>query len=196
MSNLLVVNPPFKFEESLTELNKLFKPVEKFEVIYHSENLSRSTNYCFDLIGSICGYISAKNHTDKMIERYAIIENALRESLKQYKIKIDEIVKNIKDRIIRDLDLFKKEIEKIITNLKYRYRRLREDIKKKLEFDDLKTKFKKELINIYSKVKEIIRITLDTFKDIKDIHSNFNEYTKLNDEYLEMEKRYINLIEM
>lgn len=44
MNNLLVVNLPFKFEGNLVELNNLFKPVEKFEVIYHSENLLRSTN--------------------------------------------------------------------------------------------------------------------------------------------------------
>ena len=43
MSNLVVINPPFKFEDSLSELNQIFKPVEKFEVIYHSETLSKST---------------------------------------------------------------------------------------------------------------------------------------------------------
>ena len=118
MSNLLIVNPPFKFEGSLVELNNMFKPVEKFEVIYHSEALSKSTNYCFNLIGSICGYISASNHTDAMLERYAIIEDALRVSLSQYKIKIDEIVKNSKQKIERGLEIFKDTIKTSIEKLK------------------------------------------------------------------------------
>lgn len=189
--SILVVNPPFKFENSLVELNSLFKPVEKFEVIHYSESLSRSTNYCFNLIGSICSYISTKNHTDQMIERYAIIENTLRENLKQYKIKIDEIAKNIKEKITMELDLFRKEVNVIIVKLKCKYRKLREDLKEKLKIDKFKIEVKKELRNIYLRVKEVIKITLDTFKDI---YSNFNEYTRLNDEYLDMERRYINLV--
>lgn len=191
MSNLLVVNPPFKFEGSLVELNNLFKPVEKFEVIYHSESLSKSTNYCFNLIGSVCGYISARNHTDRMIERYAIIEEALRESLKQYKIKIDGVVENIKDKITRDLDLFRKQVDNVITKLKQKYRILRESTKEKLKLEEFKKYLKKELVNLYLGVKKIIKTALDTFKDIC---SDFTEYTRLNDEYVEMEKRYLNLV--
>lgn len=191
MSNLLVVNPPFKFEGSLVEFNNLFKPVEKFEVIYHSESLSKSTNYCFNLIGSVCGYISARNHTDRMIERYAIIEEALRESLKQYKIKIDGVVENIKDKITRDLDLFRKQVDNVITKLKQKYRILRESTKEKLKLEEFKKYLKKELVNLYLGVKKIIKTALDTFKDIC---SDFTEYTRLNDEYVEMEKRYLNLV--
>ena len=191
MSNLLVVNPPFKFEGNLVELNNLFKPVEKFEVIYHSESLSKSTNYCFNLIGSVCGYISARNHTDRMIERYAIIEEALRESLKQYKIKIDGVVENIKDKITRDLDLFRKQVDNVITKLKQKYRILRESTKEKLKLEEFKKYLKKELVNLYLGVKKIIKTALDTFKDIC---SDFTEYTRLNDEYVEMEKRYLNLV--
>ena len=191
MSNLLVVNPPFKFEGSLVELNNLFKPVEKFEVIYHSESLSKSTNYCFNLIGSVCGYISARNHTDRMIERYAIIEEALRESLRQYKIKIDGVVENIKDKITRDLDLFRKQVDNVITKLKQKYRILRESTKEKLKLEEFKKYLKKELVNLYLGVKKIIKTALDTFKDIC---SDFTEYTRLNDEYVEMEKRYLNLV--
>lgn len=191
MSNLLVVNPPFKFEGNLVELNNLFKPVEKFEVIYHSESLSKSTNYCFNLIGSVCGYIIARNHTDRMIERYAIIEEALRESLKQYKIKIDGVVENIKDKITRDLDLFRKQVDNVITKLKQKYRILRESTKEKLKLEEFKKYLKKELVNLYLGVKKIIKTALDTFKDIC---SDFTEYTRLNDEYVEMEKRYLNLV--
>lgn len=191
MSNLLVINPPFKFEGNLVELNNLFKPVEKFEVIYHSESLSKSTNYCFNLIGSVCGYISARNHTDRMIERYAIIEEALRESLKQYKIKIDGVVENIKDKITRDLDLFRKQVDNVITKLKQKYRILRESTKEKLKLEEFKKYLKKELVNLYLGVKKIIKTALDTFKDIC---SDFTEYTRLNDEYVEMEKRYLNLV--
>ena len=64
MANLVVINPPFKFEDSLSELNQIFKPVEKFEVIYHSETLSKSTHHCFNLIGSICCLLYTSDAAD------------------------------------------------------------------------------------------------------------------------------------
>lgn len=193
MSNLLVVNPPFKFEGSLVELNNMFKPVEKFEVIYHSESLSRSTNYCFNLVGSICGYISARNHTDAMLERYAVIEEALRESLKQYKIQIDELVKSGKEKIKRGLEILVKEVQRVVEKLKQEYRVMREKIREKLKMEEIKEKMKKDLEKIYLQVRNVIKTVLDTFKDK---YSDFKEYTRLNDEFLEMEKRYINSIKV
>lgn len=193
MSNLLVVNPPFKFEGSLKELNEKFKLVERFEVIYHSESLSRSTNYCFNIIGSICGFISSRNHSDAMMERYAIIEEALRESLRQHKLKVDGIEKNIKENISRSLELFRKEVERILEKMKSEYRVIREKIKEKLEKLKMINKIREELKVLYLEVKEIIKVTLDTFKEK---FSNNSEYTRLNDEYLEMEKRYVNLIKL
>lgn len=191
MSNLLVVNPPFKFEDSLIELNNMFRPVERFEVIYHSESISKSTDYTFNLIGSICGYVSASNHTDAMIERYAIIESALDESLKQYKIKIDAVVKNVKEKIVRGLEIFRKEVEKVISGLKQEYRILREKINDKLKKEALTNKIKESFKKLYINIKNVIKTTLDTFKDK---FSNYDKYVKLNDEYLELERKYINLI--
>lgn len=54
-------------------------------------------------------------------------------------------------------------------------------------------KFKEDFLNIYLNIKEVIRIAIESFKDIS---SDFVEYTRLNDEYLEMEKNYISLIKM
>ena len=193
MSNLVVINPPFKFEDSLSELNQIFKPVEKFEVIYHSETLSKSTHYCFNLIGSICGYISARNKTDAMIERFAIIEEALRKGLQKYKIKIDETVKNIKERINDKLNAFKVILDNQIKSLNLEYRVARDSLKTKLNLEDLKRRTKTKLKNMYLERKKLIKAILDVFKDI---FSNFTEYTRLNDEYLEMERNYINLIKM
>ncbi|WP_300451329.1 hypothetical protein [Fusobacterium sp.] len=193
MSNLVVINPPFKFEDSLSELNQIFKPVEKFEVIYHSETLSKSTHHCFNLIGSICGYISARNKTDAMIERFAIIEEALRKGLQEYKIKIDETVKNIKERINDKLNAFKVILDNQIKSLNLEYRVARDSLKTKLNLEDLKRRTKTKLKNMYLERKKLIKAILDVFKDI---FSNFTEYTRLNDEYLEMERNYINLIKM
>lgn len=193
MSNLVVTNPPFKFEDSLSELNQIFKPVEKFEVIYHSETLSKSTHHCFNLIGSICGYISARNKTDAMIERFAIIEEALRKGLQEYKIKIDETVKNIKERINDKLNAFKVILDNQIKSLNLEYRVARDSLKTKLNLEDLKRRTKTKLKNMYLERKKLIKAILDVFKDI---FSNFTEYTRLNDEYLEMERNYINLIKM
>lgn len=193
MSNLVVINPPFKFEDSLSELNQIFKPVEKFEVIYHSETLSKSTHHCFNLIGSICGYISARNKTDAMIERFAIIEEALRKGLQKYKIKIDETVKNIKERINDKLNAFKVILDNQINSLNLEYRVARDSFKAKLNLEDLKKRTKTKLKNMYLERKKLIKAILDVFKDI---FSNFTEYTRLNDEYLEMERNYINLIKM
>lgn len=193
MSNLVVINPPFKFEDSLSELNQIFKPVEKFEVIYHSETLSKSTHHCFNLIGSICGYISARNKTDAMIERFAIIEEALRKGLQEYKIKIDETVKNIKKRINDKLNAFKVILDNQIKSLNLEYRVARDSLKTKLNLEDLKRRTKTKLKNMYLERKKLIKAILDVFKDI---FSNFTEYTRLNDEYLEMERNYINLIKM
>ncbi|WP_302163169.1 hypothetical protein [uncultured Fusobacterium sp.] len=193
MANLIVINPPFIFEDSLSELNKIFKPVEKFEVIYHSETLSKSTHHCFNLIGSICGYISARNKTDAMIERFAIIEEALRKGLQEYKIKIDETVKNVKANIDRELEIFKKQVDKIIFNIKKEYREKRLQIREKIRMKEYNKKVKEEFLNIYLQIKEVIKIAIESFKDIS---SDFVEYTRLNDEYLEMERNYINLIKM
>lgn len=193
MANLVVINPPFKFEDSLSELNQIFKPVEKFEVIYHSETLSKSTHHCFNLIGSICGYISARNKTDAMIERFAIIEEALRKGLQEYKIKIDETVKNIKERINDKLNAFKVILDNQIKSLNLEYRVARDSLKTKLNLEDLKRRTKTKLKNMYLERKKLIKAILDVFKDI---FSNFTEYTRLNDEYLEMERNYINLIKM
>lgn len=193
MGNLVVTNPPFKFEDSLSELNQIFKPVEKFEVIYHSETLSKSTHYCFNLIGSICGYISARNKTDAMIERFAIIEEALRKGLQEYKIKIDETVKNIKERINDKLNAFKIILDNQIKSLTLEYRAVRDSLKTKLNLEDLNEKIKTKLKTIYLETKQIVKTALDVFKDIS---SNFTEYTRLNDKYLEMERKYINLIKM
>lgn len=185
--------PPFVFEDRLSELNQIFKPVEKFEVLCHSETLSKSTHHCFNLIGSICGYISARNKTDAMIERFAIIEKALRKGLQEYKIKIDETVKNVKERINDKLNAFKIILDNQINSLKLEYRIARDNLKTKLNLEDLKEKIKAKLKAIYLETKQIVKTTLDVFKDIS---SNFAEYTRLNDEYLEMERNYINLIKM
>ena len=193
MSNLLIVNPPFKFEGSLVELNNMFKPVEKFEVIYHSESLSRSTNCCFNLIGSICGYISARNHTDAMLERYAIIEEALRVSLKQYKIKIDEIVKNGKKKIERGLEIFNNTIKENIDELKREYRELRGEIKNKIKKDELLKRIKEKLVSIYKNVKEFLKSSLKAFQDIV---SNNDKYTQLCDEYVKFESEYAKVIKL
>jgi hypothetical protein len=193
MSNLVVINPPFKFEDSLSELNQIFKPVEKFEVIYHSETLSKSTHHCFNLIGSICGYISARNKTDAMIERFAIIEEALRKGLQEYKIKIDETVKSVKANIDRELEIFKKQVDKVIFNIRKEYREKRVQIREKIRMREYNKKFKEDFLNIYLNIKEVIKIAIESFKDIS---SDFVEYTRLNDEYLEMEKNYISLIKM
>ena len=193
MSNLVVINPPFKFEDSLSELNQIFKPVEKFEVIYHSETLSKSTHHCFNLIGSICGYISARNKTDAMIERFAIIEEALRKGLQEYKIKINETVKSVKANIDRELEVFKKQVDKVIFNIKKEYREKRFQIREKIRMKEYNKKIKEEFLNIYLQIKEVIKIAIESFKDIS---SDFVGYTRLNDEYLEMEKNYISLIKM
>lgn len=193
MSNLLIINPPFKFEGSLVELNNMFKPVEKFEVIYHSESLSRSTNCCFNLIGSICGYISARNHTDAMIERYAIIEEALRVSLKQYKIKIDEIVKSGKKKIERGLEIFNNTIKENIDELKREYRELRGEIKNKIKKDELLKRIKEKLVSIYKNVKEFLKSSLKAFQDIV---SNNDKYTQLCDEYVKFESEYAKVIKL
>lgn len=193
MSNLLIINPPFKFEGSLVELNNMFKPVEKFEVIYHSESLSRSTNCCFNLIGSICGYISARNHTDAMLERYAIIEEALRVSLKQYKIKIDEIVKSGKKKIERGLEIFNNTIKENIDELKREYRELRGEIKNKIKKDELLKRIKEKLVSIYKNVKEFLKSSLKAFQDIV---SNNDKYTQLCDEYVKFESEYAKVIKL
>lgn len=193
MSNLLIVNPPFKFEGSLVELNNMFKPVEKFEVIYHSESLSRSTNCCFNLIGSICGYISARNHTDAMIERYAIIEKALRVSLKQYKITIDEIVKSGKKKIERGLEIFNNTIKENIDELKREYRELRGEIKNKIKKDELLKRIKEKLVSIYKNVKAFLKSSLKAFQDIV---SNNDKYTQLCDEYVKFESEYAKVIKL
>lgn len=191
MSNLLIINPPFRFEGSLVELNEKFKPVERFEVIYHSESLSKSTDYCFNLVGSICGFVRARKHSEAMEERYAIIEEALRESLRQYKIKIDEIVKSGKEVISRGLELFKKEVSKVVEKIKQDYRKMREKVKEKLRLEELRENSRKELEKIYLCIRRIIMLTLENFKDK---FSNYKEYTRLNDEYLEMEKKYVKFI--
>lgn len=191
MSSLLVINPPFRFEGTLQELNSKFKALERFDVIYHSETLSKSTNYCFNLIGSICGYIGAVNHSDAIVEKQAIVEEALRESLKQYKLKVDATVKNITEKINRSLATFKKEIEKIIEKLRCEYRIMREKIRERLEREKIINRIREELKRLYLEIRNIIKITLDTFRDK---YSNYSEYTKLNDENLELEKRYVNLI--
>lgn len=193
MSNLLIINPPFKFEGSLVELNNMFKPVEKFEVIYHSESLSRSTNCCFNLIGSICGYISARNHTDAMLERYAIIEEALRVSLKQYKITIDEIVKSGKKKIERGLEIFNNTIKENIDELKREYRELRGEIKNKIKKDELLKKIKEKLVSIYKNVKAFLKSSLKAFQDIV---SNNDKYTQLCDEYVKFESEYAKVIKL
>lgn len=193
MSNLLIINPPFKFEGSLVELNNMFKPVEKFEVIYHSESLSRSTNCCFNLIGSICGYISARNHTDAMLERYAIIEEALRVSLKQYKITIDEIVKSGKKKIERGLEIFNNTIKENIDELKREYRELRGEIKNKIKKDELLKRIKEKLVSIYKNVKEFLKSSLKAFQDIV---SNNDKYTQLCDEYVKFESEYAKVIKL
>lgn len=193
MSNLLIVNPPFKFEGNLVELNNMFKPVEKFEMIYHSENLSQSTNHCFNLIGSICGYISAKNHTDAMLERYAVIEEALRVSLNQYKIKIDEIVKNSKKKIERGLEIFNSVIKENVDKLKKEYRELRSEVKNKIKKEEILEKIKEKLINIYKNVKEFFKSSLKIFEDIV---SDYDKYTQLCDEYIKFEKEYLKVIKL
>ena len=193
MSNLLIINPPFKFEGSLVELNNMFKPVEKFEVIYHSESLSKSTNHCFNLIGSICGYISARNRTDGMIERYAIIEEALRVSLNQYKIKIDEIVKSGKKKIEMGIDIFNRTVKESIDELKREYRELRGEIKNKIKKDELLKKIKEKLISIYRNVREFLKSSLEAFKDVA---SNYNKYTQLCDEYVKFEREYAKVIKL
>lgn len=162
-------------------------------MIYHSETLSKSTHHCFNLIGSICGYISARNKTDAMIERFAIIEEALRKGLQEYKIKIDETVKNIKERINDKLNAFKVILDNQIKSLNLEYRVARDSLKTKLNLEDLKRRTKTKLKNMYLERKKLIKAILDVFKDI---FSNFTEYTRLNDEYLEMERNYINLIKM
>ena len=193
MSNLLIVNPPFKFEGSLVELNNMFKPVEKFEVIYHSEALSKSTNYCFNLIGSICGYISASNHTDAMLERYAIIEDALRVSLSQYKIKRDEIVKNSKQKIERGLEIFKDTIKTSIEKLKEEYREWRVEIKNKIKKEEILKKLKEKLVNIYGNVIEFLKKTLKAFEDI---NLNYDKYTQLCDEHIKFEREFLKVTKL
>lgn len=193
MSNLLIINPPFKFEGSLVELNNMFKPVEKFEVIYHSESLSRSTNNCLNLVSSICGYISARNRTDAMIERYAIIEEALRVSLNQYKIKIDEIVKSGKKKIEMGIDIFNRTVKEITDELKREYRELRGEIKNKIKKDELLKKIKEKLISIYKNVREFLKSSLEAFKDVA---SNYNKYTQLCDEYVKFESEYAKVIKL
>ena len=162
-------------------------------MIYHSETLSKSTHHCFNLIGSICGYISARNKTDAMIERFAIIEEALRKGLQEYKIKIDETVKSVKANIDRELEIFKKQVDKVIFNIRKEYREKRFQIREKIRMREYNKKFKEDFLNIYLNIKEVIRIAIESFKDIS---SDFVEYTRLNDEYLEMEKNYISLIKM
>lgn len=193
MSNLLIINPPFKFEGSLVELNNMFKPVEKFEVIYHSESLSRSTNHCLNLVSSICGYISTRNRTDGMIERYAIIEEALRVSLNQYKIKIDEIVKSGKKKIEMGIDIFNRTVKEITDELKREYRELRGEIKNKIKKDELLKKIKEKLINIYKNVREFLKSSLEAFKDVA---SNYNKYTQLCDECVKFEREYAKVIKL
>lgn len=193
MSNLLIINPPFKFEGSLVELNNMFKPVEKFEAIYHSESLSRSTNHCLNLVSSICGYISARNRTDGMIERYAIIEEALRVSLNQYKIKIDEIVKSGKKKIEMGIDIFNRTVKEITDELKREYRELRGEIKNKIKKDELLKKIKEKLISIYKNVREFLKSSLEAFKDVA---SNYNKYTQLCDECVKFEREYAKVIKL
>lgn len=193
MSNLLIINPPFKFEGSLVELNNMFKPVEKFEVIYHSESLSRSTNHCLNLVSSICGYISARNRTDAMLERYAIIEEALRVSLNQYKIKIDEIVKSGKKKLERGIDIFNRTVKEITDELKREYRELRGEIKNKIKKDELLKKIKEKLISIYKNVREFLKSSLKAFQDIV---SNNDKYTQLCDEYVKFESEYAKVIKL
>lgn len=193
MSNSIALNPPFRFEGRLNDLNSMFRPVEKFEIIRYSESISKSASNCFNLIGSICGYISARNKSEAMMERYAIIEEALRESLKIYKYKVDIVTENIKETITRELKIFEKEVEKNIEQLRREYRLIRDKLNQKLREEEVKKYVKDYLLDICKRIKKFIKVSLEEFKDVC---SNFYEYTRLNDEYIEFEREYIKISQL
>ena len=84
-------------------------------------------------------------------------------------------------------------MDKVIFNIRKEYREKRFQIREKIRMREYNKKFKEDFLNIYLNIKEVIRIAIESFKDIS---SDFVEYTRLNDEYLEMEKNYISLIKM
>lgn len=190
MSRLVVVKPPFRFQESMEELNMIFKPVENFEMMYYVDSLSESTNYCFNIVGVICSLIKTRGHTGELEERYAIMEEVMIESFKQYKVKIDEIKGSAIQRIEQRLEELKKIINNSIKKIQNEYRewqkKIENRIKKIEEFNQLREKF----IRYYQKLKKSIDILV---KGMKNNFSCYNEYNLLCDEYTKITKKFIEI---
>ena len=110
-----------------------------------------------------------------------------------YKILKIFYIKSIYNFLRNKLNAFKVILDNQINSLNLEYRVARDSFKTKLNLEDLKKRTKTKLKNMYLERKKLIKAILDVFKDI---FSNFTEYTRLNDEYLEMERNYINLIKM
>lgn len=192
MSNLIAVEPPFRFSgQGLESLNDLFKPVQKFEVIYYTESISDVTPRMFNVVGAVCDYIKTRNHTDGMLERYAIIEASLRESLKQYKIKIDTIVEIGIEKIKKLFELFTQGVRNQVESIVKKYRNLRTKVLNKIENEKEERKIKEQIIAIFERIKKSIELAIENFKDIA---SDYSEYNRLNDIYVEIVRKYLSEI--